>query len=266
MQFNGLEILASPFVLNAILGGALFAICAGFLGYFIIARKMVFATHALADIGLPGATAAVLLGVNPLIGLVLFCVGGGVFIAQTSKKSNQREMTTGIILAFALALGMWLATWSNKAQKNLQALLFGSITSINTSDVLTFAVFGIVIVLGMSLIYKQLLFATINPEVAKVNGVKVKLLNLVFVLLLALTTVMSVRVLGALLPFALMVTPASIMINFSANPKVIIAGSMLIGVVGVLVSVVVSALFNLPTSFVIVLIMFVLWCVSKLLT
>ncbi|GHT81467.1 zinc ABC transporter permease [Actinomycetota bacterium] len=258
------EIFTSTYVIHALIGGVLFCLCAGTLGYFVVLRKMTFAAHALADIGIPGATGAILLGLDPLPGLIVFCLGGGLFIANTSKKGSEREIVTGTTLAFALGLGLFLAGLSSKATKNLQSLLFGSITTIDEPTLYVFGGFTFLVVVVMFFLYKKLLFASINPDVAQTKGINVKLLNLIFVLLLAITTVMSVQVLGALLPFALLITPTATIINFTANPKIIIFGSIALGIVAVIVSLFVSILLDIPTSFAICTFVFIVWGLSKL--
>jgi zinc/manganese transport system permease protein len=225
---------------------------------------MTFASHALSHIGIPGATGAVLLGLNPLIGLATFCFGGGVFIAKTSSKSNQREIATGTTLAFALGLGLFFSSQSSKAGKTMQSVLFGSINTISDTTILVFSAFTLLILIVFFLIYKKLLLSSINPEVASALKIKTQGLNLIFIGILCITTVMSVQTLGALLPFALMITPAAAASNFSARPRTIIILSIIISATSVASAIFIAIIFNLPTSFVIVSITFLIWLLSKL--
>src|SRR5918997_259286 len=104
-QENWLEVLQSSFMRNALTGGSLVAIAAGLLGYFVITRQNAFAAHALAHIGFPGATGAILLGVPVTLGLAVFCVGGGLLIGLLGRRVADREMATGTIPAPAPPVG-----------------------------------------------------------------------------------------------------------------------------------------------------------------
>src|ERR687897_935460 len=97
-QSEWLEILSSPFMRNALVGGSLVAVAAGLLGYFVITRQNAFAAHALAHIGFPGATGAILIGAPVTLGLAVFCVGGGLLIGLLGRRVADREVATGTIL------------------------------------------------------------------------------------------------------------------------------------------------------------------------
>ena len=99
--------LTAPFMTNAFLAGLCIALAAGVMGYFTIARHSTFAAHALAHIGLPGATGAVLLGLPVSAGLGVFALGGALVIGALGKKASQREIATGTVLAFATGMGLF---------------------------------------------------------------------------------------------------------------------------------------------------------------
>src|SRR5580700_5198710 len=94
------------FMQHAFEAGTLVAIVAGVVGYFVVLRRLSFAAHALSHIGFAGAAGAVLLGLNPLVGLLAFTSGGGLSIAALSRKSVNRDTQIGIVLAFMLGLGV----------------------------------------------------------------------------------------------------------------------------------------------------------------
>lgn len=104
-----METLSAPFMTNAFLAGLCIALAAGVMGYFTIARHSTFAAHALAHIGLPGATGAVLLGLPVSVGLGVFALGGALVIGALGKRASQREIATGTVLAFATGLGLFFA-------------------------------------------------------------------------------------------------------------------------------------------------------------
>ena len=116
-QPNWWPILASGFMVNALIGGTIVALAAGLIGYFVVVRHTAFAAHALAHIGLPGATGAVLLGVPVVVGLGVFCVGGALVIGGLGKRAADREVVTGTVLAMATGLGLF---FNSLATKKLQ--------------------------------------------------------------------------------------------------------------------------------------------------
>ena len=128
-QDNWRDILMSPFMRNALLGGTIIAVAAGLIGYFIIIRRNAFAAHALAHIGLPGATGAVLIGLPPVLGLGVFCLGGALFIGALGSRADDRDVVTGTTLAFATGLGLFfnsLATKSSSTMKTIDSARTGT--------------------------------------------------------------------------------------------------------------------------------------------
>ncbi|PRC49824.1 metal ABC transporter permease, partial [Mycobacterium sp. ITM-2017-0098] len=94
-QDNWWQILMSTFMRNALVGGTIVALAAGLIGYFVVVRNTAFAAHALAHIGLPGATGAVLVGVPVAVGLGAFCIGGALVIGALGRRAADREVATG---------------------------------------------------------------------------------------------------------------------------------------------------------------------------
>src|SRR5215471_10173695 len=124
-QPDWFEVMRTDFMRNALLGGLLVALAAGFLGYFVVIRQHAFAAHALAHIGFPGATGAVLIGVPVTLGLAVFCVLGALAIGALGTKAAEREVSTGTILAFATGLGVLFASLGTRNSTAVTSILFG---------------------------------------------------------------------------------------------------------------------------------------------
>ena len=116
---------------NAVIGGTIVALAAGLIGYFIVVRRTAFAAHALAHIGLPGATGAVLLGLPPVLGLGVFCVGGALVIGVLGKRASERDVVTGTTLAFATGLGLFFNSLATKSSSTMTNVLFGNLLAIS---------------------------------------------------------------------------------------------------------------------------------------
>ena len=252
-------ILTSPFMRNALIGGTIVALAAGLVGYFIVVRHTAFAAHALAHIGLPGATGAVLLGLPPVLGLGVFCVGGALVIGALGKRAADRDVITGTTLAFATGLGLFFNSLATKSSSTMTNVLFGNLLAISGWQLVTFAALLLALALSIGVIYRPLLYSSVNAEVAEAKGVPVRVLSIVFMVLLALAVTMAVQAVGTLLLFALVVTPAATAIMLTPRPGLAMTVSAVISVVSVWAGLAASAVFNLPPSFLVVTIACGIW-------
>lgn len=258
-QENWWQILTSAFMRNALFGGTIVALAAGLIGYFVVVRNTAFAAHALAHIGLPGATGAVLLGLPVALGLGVFCIGGALVIGALGRRAADREVATGTVLAMATGLGLLFNSLATRNSSTMTNVLFGNLLAITGEQILTFAVLLGVLAAGIGVIYRPLLFASVNAQVADAKGIPVRGLSVVFMVLLGLTVTMAVQAVGTLLLFALVVTPAAAAIMLTARPAAAIVLSTAINMVAVWVGLALSAMFNAPPSFVIVTIACSVW-------
>jgi zinc/manganese transport system permease protein len=260
-QSNWLEIMQSPFMQHALIGGSLVAIAAGLLGYFVITRQNAFAAHALAHIGFPGATGAILIGVPVTLGLAVFCVGGGLLIGLFGRRVADREMATGTILALATALGVLFASLASANASTTTSVLFGNLLAISRDQLLVYGVFTVAVVGTLAVLARPLVFASVDPAVAEARGVPVRALGLAFVVLLALTITMAVQVVGTLLLFALVVTPAATALRITARPVRVALISVALALGAVWGGLVLAAMVDLPPSFFIVSLAVTAWVV-----
>ena len=265
-QSNWSEILSAGFMRNAFVGGSLVALASGLIGYFVVIRRDAFASHALAHIGFPGATGAVLIGVPVTLGLAVFCIGGALAIGALGKRADRREVATGTILAFATALGVLFASLATESANTVTNVLFGNLLAITSTQLVTYAMFTAVLVAVLCSIARPLLFASIDPQVAEAKGLPVRALGVVFMVMLAIVITMAVQVVGTLLLFALVVTPAATAIAITARPAAVVGLGTSIGLGSVWIGLVISAMFNLPPSFPIVSISFAGWLVTLAVT
>jgi zinc/manganese transport system permease protein len=260
-QTNWLQILRSQFMVHALIGGSLVAVAAGLLGYFVITRQNAFAAHALAHIGFPGATGAILVGAPVTLGLAVFCVGGGLLIGLFGRRVADREMATGTILALATALGVLFASLASANASTTTSVLFGNLLAISKGQLYVYGAFTLAVVGTLAVLARPLAFASVDPAVAEARGVPVRALGLAFVVLLALTITMAVQVVGTLLLFALVVTPAATALRITARPVRVAAIAVALALGAVWGGLVLSAMVDLPPSFLIVSLAVTAWVV-----
>jgi zinc/manganese transport system permease protein len=207
-----------PFMVHAFEAGTVVAIIAGAIGYFVVLRGSAFAAHALSHIGFAGATGAVVLGISPVFGLLAFTLASGATIGALGNRLRSRDVTIGIVLAWTLGLGVLFISLYRGYATEAYALLFGEILGISATDVAITLVAGIVTIAGLIAIYRPLLFSSVDEDLASAKGVPVTVLSIVFMAILAVAVTEAVQVVGVLLIFALIVTPAAIAVRFTSRP------------------------------------------------
>jgi zinc/manganese transport system permease protein len=221
------------FMRNALEAGTIIAIVAGVIGYFVVLRRSAFATHALGHVGFSGAAAAVLFGVNPVFGLLAFTMSGAAGMALLGRRAATRDLEIGTVLAFMLGLGLLFLSLYKGFATEAYSILFGEVLGISTAGVVFTFEASVVVLAVLLLVYRRLLFASLDEDVAEAKGLPLMALGLVFMLLLAVAISIAVQVIGVLLIFALMVTPAASAVRLTKSPLGAIVVSVLIAVFSV---------------------------------
>ncbi len=210
------QMLAVDFMRTSFLAGSLIAVSCGLVGYYVLLRHLTFASDALSHVGFAGAMAAAFLGLNPYVGLFGSSIIVGVGMGQLGRASaRSRDVAIGTVLAWILGLGaLFLGLYLSHPVANTNiaigvGVLFGSIFGVDAQTALVISVVGAVTSIALLAIARPLLFASLDPEVARARGLPVRALDALFLTLLAVTVAEAVPAVGALLVFALLVTPAA---------------------------------------------------------
>src|SRR3984957_9529150 len=252
------------FIQNAFLAGSLVGIVAGFVGYFLVIRGLTFAGHALSHIGFAGAAGALVFSVSPILGLLVFTVIAAIGIGVFGKNVREEDINIGVVMTLMLGLGaLFLALYNGYAEE-AYSILFGTILGISRSDVWITAIFSLAAIAVLAAIFRPLLFASIDPEVAEARGVPVRFLGILFLVLVAVAVSVSVQVVGVLLIFTLLVGPAATATRLVHQPISAIALSMALGLAYVWAAIFLAATGNWPVSFWIAAISFVVYLPVRL--
>jgi zinc/manganese transport system permease protein len=206
------------FMRNAYETGTIIAIIAGVTGYFVVLRRSAFVAHAFSEIGFAGASGAILIGLAPIAGLLLGSTLGGLAIAALGRRATNRDTQIGIVLAFALGLGLLFISLYKAFATAAISILFGEILGISTFEVELTLGAGIAILLAMGFLYRPLLFASLDEDVAEAKGMPMLFIGTAFMLVVAVAVSFAVQVTGVLLIFSLMVTPAATAQYLSRRP------------------------------------------------
>jgi zinc/manganese transport system permease protein len=258
--------LQYSYIQNALIAGSLVAIIGAVVGYFLVLRGLTFSGHALSHIGFAGAAGAVLFGVTPVFGLLVFTLGAGVGIGVLGKNARQRDIIIGILMMFALGLGSLFLSLYNGYAEEVYSVLFGQVLGVSYTDIITTAVSAIIVLGCIVVIFRPLLFSTVDPGVAIARGLPVRALSLIFLLLVAITVSLSVQFVGILLIFTLLVGPAATVMRLFRRPLVTIGAAMILGLLYVWIGILLAANGSWPVSFYITVLSFAGYMLVRLLT
>jgi zinc/manganese transport system permease protein len=256
--------LTLPFVRTALLAAGVLGLVAGALGPLIVMRRMAFAVHGTAELAFTGAAGALLLGIGLQYGALAGAVIAALLLALLGSRESDRDSVIGAILAFGLGMGVLLLSFYDGRTVNKFGILIGQIVAVDSTDLNLLMIAALLVLVVLALIYRPLLFASVDPAVATARGVPVRLLALVFSVLVGVATALGVQIVGSLLVVALMVTPAAAAARVTASPWKATVLAVVFAEVSALGGIVVSLVPGKPISAFVTAISFVIYLVCRL--
>lgn len=261
--------LQYPFMVSALEAGAIVAVMAGVAGWFMVLRRQSFAGHTLSVMSFPGAGGAALVGLPLASGYFAFAGLAALVIAGTSGgggpgRRAQESAVVGAVQAAGYAAGFLFLSLYHGVLESLETLLFGSYLGITQGEVVTLLAVAVAALAFFAVAGRPLLFASVDAEVARVNGVPVRSLSIVFLVVLGLAVAATAQITGVLLVFALLVAPAAVAQELTRRVG---PGLVLTVVVGLLVTSVGLALAFFsdgPVGFFVTSFAFALFVVARL--
>ena len=197
------------FITNAFIASGIVAVVSGVTGYFLVMRGQTFAGHALSHIGFAGATGVGLIGLSPLWGLVGFTLMAGIGMGLMSERISNRDVAIGVVLALSLGFGLLFLHYYTSFASQATALLFGNVLAVDRGMIAALGVLGAVVVVGLGVIMRPLIFATLQPELAEAKGVPMRFISTAFLAIVALAVAACAQIVGVLMVFTLMVGPGA---------------------------------------------------------
>ena len=259
------ELLEYRFIVNSLLAGILASISCGIIGTYIVTRRMVFLSGGITHSSFGGIGLGYYLGFNPIISAAIFGVLSALGIEFVSKRSNIREDSAiGILWSFGMAIGIMFVFLTPGYAPNLMSYLFGSILTVSTLDILLMSALSIILILIFIFFYRIILFISYDQEYARTHNIAVSLINYVLIALVALTIVLNIKVVGIILVISLLTIPQSIANLFTRNFKNIILLSIVIGLVGAFMGLVISYKINIPSGASIIFSLVMIFLLAKL--
>jgi zinc/manganese transport system permease protein len=238
----------ATFMINTWIAGTIVAVVAGVIGVFVVIRGDSFLAHAIPHGAFAGAAGAVLLGVDPLLGLGVFAAAGSVTVSLLGRR-GRGDVATALTLAAMLGLGAFFLSRSTEYSAEVFSLLFGQVLGVSTVEIVPMLILGIVSLAAVGVLYRPLLLASLLPVTAAARGVRPFLMTVVFGLIVACATTTSVPVVGALLMFALLVGPPAAARRVASRPSMAIALSVVFTLVTVWSSIALAYGTDWPVGF-----------------
>lgn len=260
-----LAIFQYDFMVRACLAGLLIAVLAPTIGMFLVVKRYSLLADTLSHVSLVGVALSALLGVNPLVGaLVVSSISAYGIEELRTRKKLFGESVLALMLSGSLALAIVLFSFGRGLTTSIVSVLFGSITTVTAGDIWLIGLFGALVLLIVLRWFKVFFLVSYDEELARANGLPVRFLNALLVILAAITVSLSLRIVGTLLVGALMVIPILTATQFKQSFKRTYLIALAASLVAVTVGLAASFYLNLPSGGAIVLSALVLFVASLL--
>ncbi|NLG55552.1 MAG: metal ABC transporter permease [Rhodococcus sp.] len=258
------NLLQYDFVQQALIAGAVLGLLAGVIGPIIVSRQMSFAVHGTSELSLTGASAGLLLGVSVGLGAVAGSVIAAVLFGILGTKARDRDSVIGVIMAFGLGLSV-LFLWAYDGRTGTSfSLLIGQVVAPGSTGLQLLALCAAVVLAVMAFIYRPLLFASTDPDVAASRGVPVRALSVIFAVLVGITAALGVQIVGALLVMALLITPAAAAAYLTASPLKSTVLAVVFAEIAAVGGILISLAPGVPVSSFVTGISFVIYLICRL--
>lgn len=251
-------------VKNSIIAGALLGVVGGLIGTFVMTRDLAFAVHGVSELSFAGAAAALLFGVNVVVGSIAGSLLAAILIGLLGARARERNSIIAVLMPFGLGLGILFLSLYGGRSVNKFGLLTGQIVSVDSPQLLWLVIVSVIVISVLLVIWRPLTFASVDENVAEARGVPVKLLSLVFMVLLGLATAVSLQIVGALLVLALLVTPAAAAMRVTSSPLLTPILSVIFAVVSVVGGILLALGGGLPISPYVTTISFLIYLVCRI--
>jgi len=241
------------FFLFAILGGVLATLACAWVGLFLILRKEAMIGGGIAHTAFGGIALGLFLGIEPLLTTLVVSILAIMGISYMRRKGMaQSDSAIAVMYALGFAMGLIIISLAGGFNVELFSYLFGSILTIDKTDLIIVAILGLFTIVFLSIFYKELLSITFDEDISRLMGIPVKPISFSFNILVAFTIVLSIKVIGIILVIALIVLPGLTALQLKLSFRGTTVAAIVLGIVSVFTGIIISAIYNVATSGVIV--------------
>lgn len=206
---------------NSILAAAILGLTGGLVGVFVMARDLPFAVHAISELSFAGAAAGLLFGIGVVEGSLAGSLTAALLIGILGSRARDRNSIIAVLMPFGLGLGIVCLSLYTGRAANKFGLLTGQIVAVDNPRLLSLLIICGIVIAALLVIWRPLMFVSVDPQVAEARGVHSVALSIAFMILLGMATAVSVQIVGALLVLSVLVTPAAAALRVSGSPVLV---------------------------------------------
>lgn len=260
-----IQLFSFDFFQNALVAAVLTSVVAGIVGTYIVSKRNVFISGGITHASFGGMGIAYYMGMSPILGAALFAVASALGIEWSSKKAGLREDSAiAILWSLGMAIGIIFVFLTPGYTPNLMGFLFGDILTVKSSDLLLLGGLGIIIIALTVLFYEPILFTAFDSEFARTAKLPVNGIRYAISIVIALSIVLSIKVMGIILVLSLFTIPPSAANLFSKDFKSIMMASVFISLLGSIVGLLLAYLFDLPSGATIIFTLTAIYIISRI--
>jgi len=262
-----IELLEYDFFRNALLGSLLTAIACGIVGTYIVARRLVFISGGITHASFGGLGLGFFLGTNPVFMALIFSVLSALGVEWVSKTQNVREDSAiAAVWSLGMALGVLFIFLTPGYSPNLSAYLFGNILTISSADIFWIAILAAALLLIVLFFLREIIYVAFDNSFATTQQLPVKFIEYMMMFFIAVTIVLSIRLVGIMLLMSLLTLPQMVVNQFTSDFRKIMYGSIVVGFLACVVGLILSYYLNIPSgAFIILFLTFIFFGVKGLL-
>ncbi len=262
-----MDILQYTFMQRALIAGTIVGALCAIIGVYVVLRGMSFVGAGIAHASFGGVALGFLLGINPIITAVFFCIATALGIGAISRKGDIKEDTAvGIFFSATMALGILFIGLFKGYSVDLFGYLFGSILAVTQFDLIITTAVGILVLLIIAVLYKEFMFISFDAETAAIVGIPVVTLYYLLLAIIALTIVVSIKVVGIILVSALIIIPAATAFQIAEDFRLMMILSTIFGVISSIGGLFLSYALNTASGATIVLLATVIFFITAALS
>jgi len=259
-----MDILRYTFFQNALWGSFFIAVACGMIGTYIVSRRLVFVSGGITHASFGGLGLGFYLGIHPFLSALFFAVLSALGVEWVSKSQHVREDSAiAAVWSLGMAIGVVCIVQTPGYAPNLSSYLFGNILTISQTDILWTALFALILFAAYLFLYREILYSAFDRDFARTQGVPVKFIEYLMTMFIAVTIVLSIRLVGIMLLMSLLTVPQMTINLFTSNFKRIVFGSILLGFFACVAGLFLSYLFQIPSGAFIIIVLTVCFLSAK---
>ena len=260
-----IELFTYGFFRNAFLSALLMSVACGIIGTYIVSRRMVFISGGITHASFGGVGLGYFLGIPPLAGAAVFAVLAALATENlTRRKIIRNDSIIAIMWSLGMAMGIIFVYLTPGYAPNLMSFLFGSIITVNSTDLWLMLALALFVTIFFSVLYRPILYISFDEPFARTRGIPVMLLNYALIILVALTIVLSIRIAGIILVLSILTIPQNIANLFTNRFSTIMIASVVIGFLGSFLGLLISYYLDIPSGATIIFTLVVMYLVSRI--